>query len=174
MPPGVFIIVAVFMTVSLPVQAAHVITRPEVTDGVKVREDPTRDSLYIDTLRPGQRGTLLGSVPYWFEIMMTTAGRIGFVPQRWTDLVDGDVSFAILFSDVGTGDAITIDMGDREIVLDGGAGARRLYDYVDETRTVSDPIELVVVTHAASDHWRSLVVSQESDNVVALDSFSSP
>jgi len=65
--------------------------------------------------------------------------------------------FQIHFLDVGTGDSAIIDMGDREIVIDGGDSVRVLHDYAARTGLIEDPIELVVVTHGDSDHWRGLV-----------------
>jgi competence protein ComEC len=65
-------------------------------------------------------------------------------------------SFQIHFLDVGTGDSAIIDMGDREIVIDGGDSVRVLHDYAARTGVIDGPIELVVVTHGDSDHWKGL------------------
>jgi beta-lactamase superfamily II metal-dependent hydrolase len=64
--------------------------------------------------------------------------------------------FQIHFLDVGTGDAAIVDMGDREIVIDGGESVSVLHDYAARTGIIDGPIELVVVTHADSDHWKGL------------------
>jgi competence protein ComEC len=64
--------------------------------------------------------------------------------------------FAVHFLDVGTGDAAIIDMGETEIVIDGGDSVRVLTDFVTDTGIIDGPIELLVVTHADSDHWKGL------------------
>src|SRR5687767_14603748 len=64
--------------------------------------------------------------------------------------------FAVHFLDVGTGDAAIIDIGSTEIVIDGGDSVQVLTDYVTRTGLVDGPIELVVVTHGDSDHWKGL------------------
>jgi glyoxylase-like metal-dependent hydrolase (beta-lactamase superfamily II) len=57
---------------------------------------------------------------------------------------------------VGTGDSAIIDIGDKEIVIDGGLTTKVLSDYVARTGIIDGPIELLVLTHADSDHWTGL------------------
>jgi competence protein ComEC len=64
--------------------------------------------------------------------------------------------FAVHFLDVGTGDSAIIDIGPEEVLIDGGDSVRVLTDYVARTGIVDGPIELVIVTHADTDHWRGL------------------
>lgn len=52
------------------------------------------------------------------------------------------------------GDAILIDYGDKEIFIDGGAGVNIAWKYV--KGLIQNPIELVIVTHADTDHWKGL------------------
>ena len=65
-------------------------------------------------------------------------------------------SFQVHFLDVGTGDAAIIDIGEVEIVIDGGNSNHILHDYAERTDIIDGPIELVVVTHGDSDHWKGL------------------
>jgi competence protein ComEC len=60
----------------------------------------------------------------------------------------------IHFIDVGVGDAILIDYGDKEIFIDGGMGTDTAYQYV--RNRIQDPIELVIVTHGDTDHCKGL------------------
>jgi len=75
----------------------------------------------------------------------------GLLPQMVLDS-----PFAIHFLDVGTGDSAIIDVGEQEVIIDGGDSVRVLNDYVARTGIIDGPIELVVVTHADSDHWKGL------------------
>ncbi len=65
-----------------------------------------------------------------------------------------DSPFAVHFLDVGTGDSVIIDVGDREVVIDGGDSVKVLDEYIARTGIIDDPIELVVVTHGDVDHWK--------------------
>ena len=64
--------------------------------------------------------------------------------------------FVVHFLDVGTGDSAIIDIGEQEAIIDGGDSVRVLTDYVKTRGIVDGPIELVVVTHGDSDHWKGL------------------
>jgi competence protein ComEC len=64
--------------------------------------------------------------------------------------------FTVHFLDVGTGDSAIIDIGESEVLIDGGDSVQVLTDDLDRTRIVDGPIELVVLTHADSDHWKGL------------------
>ena len=67
-----------------------------------------------------------------------------------------DPVFAVHFVDVGIGDAAIIDVGDHEIVIDGGDSINILADYAQKTGVIADPIELLVISHQDIDHWRGL------------------
>lgn len=69
---------------------------------------------------------------------------------------DADIPFTVHFLDVGTGDAAIIDIGDREIIIDGGNSPTVLRNYIRERDIIDGPVELVVVTHGDTDHWRGL------------------
>jgi hypothetical protein len=73
-----------------------------------------------------------------------------------TPPVGPDIPFKVHFLDVGTGDAAIVDMGDREILIDGGNSATVLTNYLRKNKLIDGPIELVVVTHGDIDHWRGL------------------
>ena len=61
----------------------------------------------------------------------------------------------ILLTSVPETSAI-IDMGDREIVIDGGNSTKILNEYANRKDIIDSPIELVVVTHGDTDHWNGL------------------
>jgi beta-lactamase superfamily II metal-dependent hydrolase len=145
--------------------AAHadqVITRDSVTHFVNIRRMPTASSQAIGRLEPGQRLAYVESAPNWHKVRLSD-GQEGFVFKANTLVVPDAINlssaampFAVHFLDVGTGDSAIIDMGDREIVIDGGDSATVLAQYAEDTGIISGPIELVVVTHGDTDHWRGL------------------
>ena len=138
--------------------ADEVVTSDRVANFVNVREEPFGESRVVGALRPGERADLVGSVPRWYHVRLA-GGVEGYVSKSWTDViaaVPGSSPFEVHFLDVGTGDAAIIDVGDREVVIDGGNSLRVLHDYARDTGIIDGPIELVVVTHADSDHWKGL------------------
>lgn len=52
--------------------------------------------------------------------------------------------------------ALVLDMGTKEIVIDGGNNRDALLDYLSATGIVDPPIELVIVSHAHADHYQGL------------------
>lgn len=107
---------------------------------------------------PGQEAELIVSVPFWHKIRLSD-GTEGFVSKAWAEVVADSadpVRFQVHFLDVGTGDSAIIDIGEKEIIIDGGDSTRVLYDYAKSTDVIDGDIELVVVTHADADHWKGL------------------
>lgn len=134
----------------------------EVRSGVLVRELPaTGDTPVLGSLRPGDRADVLESVPSWFKIRLAS-GTEGFVSKRWVRVIAATpvgpsalgVPFRLHMVDVGVGDALILDTGDVEVLIDGGMHATPLREYVAATQVIQDPIELLIVTHADSDHWK--------------------
>lgn len=73
-----------------------------------------------------------------------------------TDVLEMDV--VVHFVDVGIGDAIFIELPDRqhEIIIDGG-DIRRGYNFFDYLEgSVDPPVELAVITHPDYDHWSGI------------------
>ena len=136
-----------------------VVTRDTVRNFVNIRQLADGDSDSIGQLRPGDRVPHARSVTGWHVITMPN-GADGFVPKRWTEVlpdpIDLSQNVVIHYLDVGTGDAAIIDMGDREIIIDGGDSIAVLNRYARRTDVIQDPIELVVVTHGDTDHWKGL------------------
>jgi len=89
-------------------------------------------------------------------------GTVGFVSKRWNEVKDNlpphfsTTSFTVHFLDVGVGDAAIIDIGEKEIIIDGGNYINDLSNYIQDTGIIDGPVELVVVTHGDQDHWKGL------------------
>jgi competence protein ComEC len=67
--------------------------------------------------------------------------------------VQGEI--AVHFIDVGQGDAILIDSGTTEILIDGGDKSSGIADYLDDY--VDGNLEVIVATHAHADHIGGLI-----------------
>jgi competence protein ComEC len=150
--------------------ALEVTPTASVTNAVRVRQFPDRDDLPpIGYLQPGQKAEVLEDVPYWYRVRLAD-GVVGYVSKGWVVEVSADSigqPIAVHVIDVGTGDSIVIDYGDREVIIDGGNEVNDLSNYLAANNLVQGPIELVVVTHADSDHWRGLARLIGADNGVA-------
>lgn len=137
--------------------AATVTPKPSVSDHVNIRELPsTSEGDAVGRLLPGQSLPHLESVPYWYKIQLPD-GSPGFVSKRYTTLQTQSIEdepFTLHMLDVGVGDSIIIDQGDREIIIDGGNYKYDLAKYLNETGIIDGAIELGIVTHGDSDHWK--------------------
>jgi beta-lactamase superfamily II metal-dependent hydrolase len=96
-----------------------------------VRESASTSSPIVGELRVGQSADLITSVPNWHKIRLSS-GVEGFVSKAFTTVVaSAGAAFQVHFLDVGTGDSTIIDVGDKEIIIDGGLGVKVLSDYAD-------------------------------------------
>lgn len=156
-------VIANLLTASLLAQ--EVTPSSKVTNSVKVRALPDGGSAEVGKLLPGQKAQLIEDVPAWYGVRLSS-GQQGFVSKRWVDLVSGDAGpasdaagstpFELHIVDVGVGDGLVLDMGDQEIVFDGGMSGTRFAEYIRAQNLIKDPIELAVVTHADTDHWAGM------------------
>lgn len=130
---------------------------------VLVREHPrAHNSEVLGFLEMNDRAELLFSIPNWHRVRLAN-GVEGFVFMREAR-VDHDndyggndsPSFDVHFVDVGMGDGTVFNMGEKEMVVDGGNYTALFHDYVKQTGIIDGPVELVVLTHAAYDHWAGL------------------
>lgn len=120
------------------------------------------EGVKVGRLNRGEAAAHLDSIPNW-HIIRKSDGTSGCVSKRYSKIVTSPASvavntpFEVHFIDVGTGDATIIDMQDREIIIDGGNYVNDLHNYIRDNNTVDGPIELAIVTHGDSDHWKGFV-----------------
>lgn len=138
----------------------------QVTKYVIVRSAPSTSSgTPRGRLNPGDRAELLESIPSWYRVRLSDGTR-GYVSKRWTVLIPDaaptpgapavqGIPFDLYVIDVVTGDGLVIDMGDKEIVIDGGMHTG-FEKYIEAKGLIQDPIELAIVTHGDADHWKGL------------------
>ncbi len=152
-----FFALSLFLFVPGGTHAQEVVPSDDVVSHLNVRAEATTDSPVVGELAPGERAAYLGAVPYWYRVRLPD-GTEGFVSKRWSELVTApaEVAFQIHFLDVGTGDSAIVDVGENEIVIDGGMDRDVLHDYAASHDIIDGPVELVVLTHGDKDHWYGL------------------
>ncbi len=108
----------------------------------------------------------------WISVVSKATGLVSRVPKRWviTPLVvlavlasltaatmpDGNLH--VSFLDVGQGDAILIQRGSREVLVDGGLSPQAVASELGRKMPFWDrTIDLVVLTHPHADHIAGLV-----------------
>lgn len=64
-------------------------------------------------------------------------------------------TLTVHFIDVGQGDAILLDLGDTEVLIDGGEKSPGVVSYIDDY--VDGPLEVMVATHPHTDHIGGLI-----------------
>ena len=64
-------------------------------------------------------------------------------------------TLTVHFIDVGQGDSILLDLGDIEVLIDGGGKSPGVVSYVDDY--VDGPLEVMVATHPHADHIGGLI-----------------
>jgi len=74
-------------------------------------------------------------------------------PPPTTTLAEGELK--VHFIDVGQGDSILIDLGETEVLIDGGGKSPGVVSYIKEY--VDGPLEVMVATHAHADHIGGLI-----------------
>src|SRR5688500_13742264 len=102
-------------------------------------EPATGNTPVLGNLAPDERATLLDDVPGWYRVRLQD-GTVGYVAKRWVRIEAGPVApvapttvgvpFTLHLVDVGNGDGILLDLGEQEILIDGGMHAGPLRDYV--------------------------------------------
>ena len=106
----------VAITFTSPAHAQDIVPSDRVSSSVVVRREPTgRPSPIVGALRPGERATLLESVPYFYKVRLAN-GTVGYVSKSWTRRVEsgpaaltsGSGTLTFHFMDVGQGDSTLI------------------------------------------------------------------
>lgn len=163
------VVVTLCVLAAVPSAFADQITPAQrVVDSINVRSGPSTASAIVGQLRKDEAATLIEPVPRWYKVRLGD-GTEGFVSKAWSRRVAvpdsppptptaaaADVAFKVHFLDVGTGDSAIIDIGDKEIVIDGGNSTTVLPAYLKSHPIIDGPIELVIVTHGDTDHWKGL------------------
>lgn len=151
-------------TLNVATAADRVTPINRVVNQVNVRNAPTTDGSHVvGKLAPGDLAVLLEDVPQWLRVRLSS-GTEGFVSKRWVRVItgaeplaaDAPTPFTLHVIDVGNGDGILLDMGEREILIDGGMYRNPFEPYLLDNGLLQAPIELAIVTHADADHWKGM------------------
>ncbi len=153
---GAYCVVTILLAAT--VQGQQVKPSERVIKWVNVRASGTTGSEIVGRLEPSEIASLLETLNHWYRVQLAD-GTKGFVSRAWTVLAPGVVSppdFTVHFLDVGTGDAALIDVGVNEILIDGGNWPDDVRAYIQSRSLIDGPLELLIITHADSDHWKGL------------------
>lgn len=151
----------ILIAFSTPANAEIVAPRDTVINYVVVRAADSVHSPEIARIYPEGSLPYLGSIPSWHKVRLPDS-KIGFVYKRWTEVLDdvppyfSSSQFQVHFIDVGVGDAAIIDLGEKEIVIDGGNYINDISSYNEKWNIIDGEIELLIVTHGDQDHWMGL------------------
>ena len=155
--------------VGWPVWADVVTPAADVTNRVIVRASASSQSAQVGSLAPGDRAELVGSVPNWHEIRLSS-GATGFVSKRWTRVIPSSTppappsptagpTFTIDVIDVGTGLAILVGAADFTLVYDGGSNddlargpSNRMLAYLKAVVPTLKTIDHLILSHPHRDH----------------------
>jgi len=84
-----------------------------------------------------------------------TSSFAATTPLPTPTLVPNQGELEIHFIDVGQGDSILIDLGETEVLIDGGEKSPGVVDFL--KKYVDGPLEVMVATHPHSDHIGGLI-----------------
>lgn len=156
------------------------VVRSTVTPCVNVRTDHSTDANSIACLVPGTQVTVVGSVPFWREIVFGNNQRgwvakkyiepAGSVPVDHSEIsaIPPNAFLAIHYVDVGQGDAIWIQTHDDgidgngkfegySIVIDGGPysadASNPFLPYIQSQAHRGADIEALLISHPHTDHF---------------------
>jgi len=137
-----------------------------VTTRVVVRETASSQSNQVGSLRPGDQAELLGEVPNWYRVRLSSNVE-GFVSKRWTHLVSSGspipptatASFTIDVVDVGTGLAVLVRGQDFTLVYDAGSNddtargaSNRMFAYMKAVAPSLTTIDRLMLSHPHKEH----------------------
>ena len=145
------VVMLCILAVGTTASADQIIPADRVVNSINVRSGPSTTTAIVGQLMKGATATLIEPVPHWYKIRLAD-GTEGFVSKAWSQRVAtpdapppvvtaaaGDVAFKVHFLDVGTGDAAIIDIGDKEIIIDGGNSATVLTNYLKSHPIIDGP-----------------------------------
>lgn len=161
----VAIIGAVFVLPAVATAADQITTSPDVTRGVRVREQPRgAPAAVVGSMRPGDRVELLEVVPYYYKVRLTN-GAVGYVSKRYTDAVASPptslaaVPLKLHFIDVGQGYSTLIECPNGSTVLidmgsTSGHSPDEVQDYlIDVLGAHGGDIDTLIISHPDEDHY---------------------
>jgi len=151
--------VATAVGCALPRQAAADRVEPatKVRRGVNVFLRPSGSSTKVGRIERGQSVELIASVKGWRRVRLKD-GTTGYVSAAWSRVRvepptrDAD-TLTVTFVDVGQGDAILLQLGDADVLVDAGpsgAWGRGLGKVLEGVR---GPLEAMLITHPHDDHY---------------------
>lgn len=149
-------LVSALGALSVPRAAADEVT---VAEGRKtpasVRALRSANAPRIGHLRQGDLAELLGAYRGWYRVRLAN-GRVGYVAARDTIVVvepTPQTDLTVTFVDVENGDAILLQLGDVELLVDAGKSNAWKLGLGDALDAVQGPLETLFITHPHLDHY---------------------
>jgi beta-lactamase superfamily II metal-dependent hydrolase len=88
-------------------------------------------------------------------LTLTPTSSLATTPPHTATPVPTQGELKVNFIDVGQGDSILIDLGETEVLIDGGEKSPGVVNYL--KKYVDGPLEVMVATHPHSDHIGGLI-----------------
>ncbi len=159
-----------FFSIFTTAAANSVITSERVVRFIGVYDNSgeqpcVHNGVQVGRLNKNDIAEHIGTIPHWYIVRLEN-GVEGCVKKSWSTLVQTSFNspFEIHFLDVGTGDSAIINIQDKEIIIDGGNYVDDLHNYIRDNEIVDGPVELAIVTHGDSDHWKGFTRLFNFDN----------
>jgi len=168
---GLFIIIFLatapkFEVSNLNVSPAEVVLGDTVTVTVEVRNVGVRkgthelELIINEVVEQSKNVTLNGgeTTTISFSIEKDIEGSYSVESGTLTgvfEVVEPERTLTVHFIDVGQGDSILLDLGDIEVLIDGGDKSPGVVSYIDDY--IDGPLEAMIATHPHADHIGGLI-----------------
>lgn len=138
-----------------PADADTVVPTERVTTWISVRDKPMPGATEVGRLAPGDSAKKIDTTRYWHKVELLD-GTIGYVARTWTrvveDMASGD-DLVVTFIDIGEGDAILLQVGAIDILVDAGPRGAWKRGLEATLASINGPLEALYITHPHDDHY---------------------
>ena len=139
-------------TVTITMEVQNVCEREEVWE-LPLEINGIDEQYEYIVLDGGETTTVSFSVEK--DIEGSYSVRLGRLEGVFEVVGHGLRTLTVHFIDVGQGDSILLDLGDTEVLIDGGDKSSGVVSYIDDY--VDGPLEIMVATHPHADHIGGLI-----------------
>ncbi len=129
----------------------------------------------IGRIETGRFAKLLKKGKKWHKVRLPNSKKVGYVSARYTTIVDdapADVAatgpLVVTFVDVGQGDAILLQVGAVDLLVDAGTKGAWTSNLGDALKSVTGPLEALYISHPHDDHYGSAAMVLDSMDVAAV------
>lgn len=150
-------VIGALLCLTAAASAESVTTANGVVQFVSVRARPSSSSTVVAKLHKDEVAELLGTTKYWHKVRLGS-GLTGYVSKRWTVVViepeaTVDRNLVVTFADIDEGDAILIQLGHVDLLVDAGKSNAWSLALEDVLASVDGKLEALFITHPHLDHF---------------------